>query len=195
MIFEKVAWSFNWRNLCSRQYKGVIGQVLPDRKSQEGKVWAVNLLPEYIYFFRMTIYATDRSNNNAIIEGFKVYGFLPKSGYHFQHPTPMGSIARFQCDAGNRWNRRIDNFDLTTHDVTCQVYIPFQNPAQENLKNFQLLRQTAHGQGIGQPVPTSPHARTQPPSTTRTRSRPPGPLGTPPTSRPGSLGSAKTDGT
>ena len=151
-------------------------------------------LPKYIYIFRMTIYATDRSNNNAIIEGFKVYGFLPKSGYHFQHPTPMGSIARYQCDAGNRWNRRIDNFDLTTHDVTCQVYIPFQNPAQENLKNFQLLSQTAHGQGIGQPVPTSPHAPTQPPWTTRTRSRPPGPLATPLTSRPRSLGSARTDG-
>ena len=143
----------------------------------------------------MTIYATDRSNNNAIIEGFKVYGFIPKSGYHFHHPTPMGSIARYQCDAGNRWNRRIDNFDLTTHDVTCQVYIPFQNPTQENLKNFQLLRQTAHGQGIGQPVPTSPHAPTQPPWTTRTRLRPPGPLVTPLTSRPRSLGSAKTDDT
>ena len=151
---------------------------------------------KYLLSTRLTIYESDTaSSNNAVIEGFKVYGFVPKSGYHFHHPTPMGSIARYQCDAGNRWNRRIDNFDLTTHDVTCQVYIPFQNPAQENLKNFQLLRRTAHGQGIGQPVPTSPHARTQPPWTTRTRSRPPGPLVTPLTSRPRSLGSAKTDDT
>ena len=74
----------------------------------------------HVFDFRMTIYETDSSNNNAVIEMFKVFGFIPKPGYHFQHPTPHGSIARYQCDAGSRWNRRIDNFDLTTHDVTCQ---------------------------------------------------------------------------
>ena len=88
----------------------------------------------------MTIYATDRSNNNAIIEGFKVYGFLPKSGYHFHHPTPMGSIARYQCDAGNRWNRRIDNFDLTTHDVTCQVYLFRLHKRTSKIFNFSGRR-------------------------------------------------------
>ena len=78
---------------------------------------------KYLLSTRLTIYETDTTNsNNAVIEGFKVHGFIPKSGYHFHHPTPMGSIARYQCDAGSRWNRRIDNFDLTTHDVTCQVY-------------------------------------------------------------------------
>ena len=88
----------------------------------------------------MTIYATDRSNNNAIIEGFKVYGFLPKSGYHFHHPPPMGSIARYQCDAGNRWNRRIDNFDLTTHDVTCQVYLFRLHKRTSKIFNFSGRR-------------------------------------------------------
>ena len=72
-------------------------------------------------YFRMTIYESDAANKNAVIEAFKVFGFVPKPGYHFHHPTPFGSIARYRCDAGDRWNRRIDNFDLTTHDITCQT--------------------------------------------------------------------------
>ena len=30
------------------------------------------------------------------------------------------SIARYECNAGPPFNRRRDNFSLTTHDVTCQ---------------------------------------------------------------------------
>ena len=85
------------------------------------------------------------------------------------------------------------DWQLWSHNAWCNLPgIAFQ---KRKAKNCQLLSQTAHGQGTGQRVPTSPHAPTQPPWNTRTRSRPLGQQATPPTSRPRSLGSARTDGT
>ena len=88
-----------------------------------------------------------------------------------------------------------------TDGLTTLISRPTMWPARYTISNFHWwkpkisLRRTAPGQRAGQRVRTSPHAPTRPPWTTRTRSRPLGQRATPLTSRPRSLGSARTDGT
>ena len=122
-------------------------------------------LVEFKFFkhCRMTVYDTDASNHNSVIEGFRVFGFIPKPGYHFHHPTPMGSIARYECDAGSRWNRRIDNFALTTHDVTCQTDGTWTEnwPTCIDITQVLLKNKTSYSH--------SPSAPTQPALLIRTR--------------------------
>ena len=87
-----------------------------------------------------------------------------------------------------------------TDGLITLIWQPTMWPARYTISNFARckpktsLRQTVPGQGTGLPVPTSPLARTRPPLTTRKRLRPLGQQATPLTSRPRSLGSARTDG-